>query len=137
MGRFRFTLDRVLQVRISQERAAATALAQANQELANLRNRLKASLEGSRRVLEQVTGGEMDSGLAWSLRSGLQLEVTRVHSAMEVQQAKVTECTAAWQQARRQLELLEKLRESRFREHQRSEQLNQERSLDEWVIQSH
>lgn len=137
MGRFRFTLERVLQVRVSQERAAATALAQANQELANLRNRLEASLEGSRRVVEQVSEGVMDSSLAWSLKSGLQLEITRVHRAMEAQQTKVSECTTTWQQARRQLELLEKLREARFKEYQRSEQLNQERSLDEWVIQSH
>jgi flagellar biosynthesis chaperone FliJ len=48
----------------------------------------------------------------------------------------VTQRLSEWQQAKLRLSLLEKLREARLKEHQRSERLAEERYLDERVIQS-
>jgi flagellar export protein FliJ len=136
MGRFRFSLETLLQIRASQESSAAQALAQANQEKSLCQSDLDRVMSDSRSLNNALSEGGVAASISIALRPGLRLNAERARVALAAKQAVVGQCLAEWQQAKLRLSLLEKLREARLKEHQRSERLAEERWLDERVIQS-
>ena len=137
MGRFRFSLETLLQIRASQESSAAQALAQANQEQAHCQSDLDRVMSDSRSLNDSLSEGGIAASISIALRPGLRLNAERARVALAAKQITVGQRLAEWQQAKLRLSLLEKLREARLKEHQRSERLAEERWLDERVIQSH
>ena len=136
MGRFRFSLETLLKIRASQESSAAQALAQANQEQSRCQNDLDRVMSDSRSLNDSLSEGGVAASISIALRPGLRLSAERARVALTAKQAVVGQCLAEWQQAKLRLSLLEKLREARLKEYQRSERLAEERWLDERVIQS-
>lgn len=137
MSRFRFSLDRVLEIRASQERAAAAALASANASVAASGSSLDGLLEDLRSVREALSDGNIDPAMANSLQSGLRIGIARAAQERERRLAEASRCRTAWQESRRQKELLEKLRETRLGEFRAAEQRSSDSSLDEWAVQRH
>ncbi|MEN9776643.1 MAG: hypothetical protein RJB04_398 [Verrucomicrobiota bacterium] len=136
MGRFRFSLETLLQIRASQESSAAQALAQANQEKSLCQSDLDRVMSDSRSLNDALSEGGVAASISIALRPGLRLNAERARVSLTAKQAVVDQRLAEWQQAKLRLSLLEKLREARLKEHQRSERLAEERWLDERVIQS-
>jgi flagellar export protein FliJ len=136
MGRFRFSLETLLQIRASQESAAAQALAQANQDQLRCQSDLDGVMSDSRSLNDSLSEGGIAASISVALRPGMRLNAERARVALAAQHVVVTERLSEWQQAKLRLSLLEKLREARLKEHQRSERLAEERYLDERVIQS-
>jgi flagellar export protein FliJ len=136
MGRFRFSLETLLQIRASQESSAAQALAQANQEKSLCQSDLDRVMSDSRSLNNALSEGGVAASISIALRPGLRLNAERARVALTAKQAAVDQRLNDWQQAKLRLSLLEKLREARLKEHQRSERLAEERWLDERVIQS-
>jgi len=136
MGRFRFSLETLLKIRASQESSAAQALAQANQEQSRCQSDLDRVMFDSRSLNDSLSEGGVAASISIALRPGLRLSAERARVALTAKQAVVGQCLAEWQQAKLRLSLLEKLREARLKEYQRSERLAEERWLDERVIQS-
>lgn len=136
MGRFRFSLETLLQIRASQESSAAQALAQANQERSHCQSDLDRVMSDSRSLNDSLSEGGIAASISIALRPGLRLNAERARVALAAKQVVVGQRLAEWQQAKLRLSLLEKLRETRLKEHQRSERLAEERWLDERVIQS-
>lgn len=136
MGRFRFNLETLLQIRASQESSAAQALAQANQEKSLCQSDLDRVMSDSRSLNDALSEGGVAASISIALRPGLRLNAERARVSLTAKQAVVDQRLAEWQQAKLRLSLLEKLREARLKEHQRSERLAEERWLDERVIQS-
>jgi|LakMenEpi03Aug12_release.lakeMendotaPanAssembly.Ray.scaffolds.fasta_scaffold348158_2 flagellar export protein FliJ len=136
MGRFRFSLETLLKIRASQESSAAQALAQANQEQSRCQSDLDRVMSDSRSLNDSLSEGGVAASISIALRPGLRLSAERARVALTAKQAVVGQCLAEWQQAKLRLSLLEKLREARLKEYQRSERLAEERWLDERVIQS-
>ena len=136
MGRFRFSLETLLKIRASQESSAAQALAQANQEQSRCQSDLDRVMSDSRSLNDSLSEGGVAASISIALRPGLRLSAERARVAVTAKQAVVGQCLAEWQQAKLRLSLLEKLREARLKEYQRSERLAEERWLDERVIQS-
>lgn len=136
MGRFRFSLETLLQIRASQESSAAQALAQANQEKSLCQSDLDRVMSDSRSLNNALSEGGVAASISIALRPGLRLNAERARVSLTAKQAVVDQRLAEWQQAKLRLSLLEKLREARLKEHQRSERLAEERWLDERVIQS-
>lgn len=135
MGRFRFSLERVLEVRASQEDAAAAALAAANGKLASCRRVLEGTLEDLRHLQVSSSDGALDPSLAHRIAAGLRQRIVGGRLEMESIHTEVSRAADQWREACRRKELLEKLRESRLRDHQRAEQRSQELALDEWAVQ--
>ena len=136
MGRFRFSLETLLQIRASQESAAAQALAQANQDQLRCQSDLDRVMSDSRSLNDSLSEGGIAASISVALRPGMRLNAERARAARAAQHVVVTQRLSEWQQAKLRLSLLEKLREARLKEHQRSERLAEERYLDERVIQS-
>jgi len=136
MGRFRFSLETLLKIRASQESSAAQALAQANQEQSRCQTDLDQVMSDSRSLNDSLSEGGVAASISIALRPGLRLNAERARVALAAKQVVVGQCLAEWQQAKLRLSLLEKLREARLKEHQRSERLAEERWLDERVIHS-
>ena len=136
MGRFRFSLETLLKIRASQESSAAQALAQANQEQSRCQTDLDQVMSDSRSLNDSLSEGGVAASISIALRPGLRLNAERARVSLTAKQAVVDQRLAEWQQAKLRLSLLEKLREARLKEHQRSERLAEERWLDERVIQS-
>jgi flagellar export protein FliJ len=136
MGRFRFSLETLLQIRASQESAAAQALAQANQDQLRCQSDLDRVMSDSRSLNDSLSEGGIAASISVALRPGMRLNAERARVALAAQHVVVTERLSEWQQAKLRLSLLEKLREARLKEYQRSERLAEERYLDERVIQS-
>ena len=136
MGRFRFSLETLLQIRASQESAAAQSLARANQDRFRCQSDLDKVMSDSRSLNDSLSEGGIAASISVALRPGLRLNAERARGALAAQHAVVAQYLAEWQQAKLRLSLLEKLREARLKEHQRSERLAEERYLDERVIQS-
>lgn len=136
MGRFRFSLETLLQIRASQESSAAQALAQANQEKSLCQSDLDRVMSDSRSLNDALSEGGVAASISIALRPGLRLNAERARVSLTAKQAVVDQRLAEWQQAKLRLSLLEKLREARLKEYQRSERLAEERWLDERVIQS-
>jgi flagellar export protein FliJ len=136
MGRFRFSLETLLKIRASQESSAAQALAQANQEQSRCQSDLDRVMSDSRSLNDSLSEGGVAASISIALRPGLRLSAERARVALTAKQAVVGQCLAEWQKAKLRLSLLEKLREARLKEYQRSERLAEERWLDERVIQS-
>lgn len=137
MSRFRFSLDRVLEIRASQERAAAAALASANARLAASGNALDGLLEDLRSVRQSLAEGGIDPGMANPLQSGIRMGITRAVKEQEQRRSEASQCRAAWQEARRRKDLLERLREARLGEFRAADQRAIDTSLDEWAVQRH
>ena len=136
MGRFRFSLETLLQIRASQESAAAQALARANQDQMRCQNDLDRVMSDSRSLNDSLSEGGIAASISVALRPGLRLNAERTRVALAAQQVVVVQRLEEWKQAKLSLSLLEKLRETRLKEYQRSERLAEERNLDERVIQS-
>ena len=136
MGRFRFSLETLLQIRASLESAAAQALAQANQDQLRCQSDLDRVMSDSRSLNDSLSEGGIAASISVALRPGMRLNAERARAALAAQHVVVTQRLSEWQQAKLRLSLLEKLREARLKEHQRSERLAEERYLDERVIQS-
>jgi hypothetical protein len=136
MGRFRFSLETLLQIRASQESAAAQSLARANQDRFRCQSDLDQVMSDSRSLNDSLSEGGIAASISVALRPGLRLNAERARGALAAQHVVVAQYLAEWQQAKLRLSLLEKLREARLKEHQRSERLAEERYLDERVIQS-
>lgn len=136
MGRFRFSLETLLQIRASQESSAAQALAQANQEKSLCQSDLDRVMSDSRSLNDALSEGGIAASISIALRPGLRLNAERARVALTAKQVVVDQCLGEWQQAKLRLSLLEKLREARLKEYQRSERLAEERWLDERVVQS-
>ena len=136
MGRFRFSLETLLQIRASQESAAAQALAQANQDQLRCQSDLDRVMSDNRSLNDSLSEGGIAASISVALRPGMRLNAERARAALAAQHVVVTQRLSEWQQAKLRLSLLEKLREARLKEHQRSERLAEERYLDERVIQS-
>ena len=136
MGRFRFSLETLLQIRASQESAAAQALAQANQDQLRCQSDLDRVMSDSRSLNDSLSEGGIAASISVALLPGMRLNAERARAALAAQHVVVTQRLSEWQQAKLRLSLLEKLREARLKEHQRSERLAEERYLDERVIQS-
>jgi flagellar export protein FliJ len=137
MSRFRFSLDRVLEIRTSQERAAAAALASANARLAASGSVLDGLVEDLRSVRQSVSEGGLDPGMANPLAVGLRVAIGKAVRDRDLSQDEASRCLTAWQEARRQKELLEKLRQTRLDEFVVASQRIQDASLDEWAVQRH
>lgn len=136
MGRFRFSLETLLQIRASQERAAAQALEVAQQEQTQRQRLLDETMADSRSLNAALSEGGAAASISVALRPGLRLNAERARAAIASQRIVVSERLAEWQQAHLRLSLLEKLRETRLKEFQREERLAEERWLDERVVQS-
>ncbi len=136
MSRFRFSLETLLQIRASQESAAAQALARSNQDQLRCQSDLDRVMSDSRSLNDSLSEGGIAASISVALRPGLRLNAERARVSLAAQQVVVAQRLAEWQQAKLRLSLLEKLREARLKEHQRSERLAEERYLDERVIQS-
>lgn len=136
MGRFRFSLESLLQIRASQERAAAQALEVAQQERVRLQRLLDEIMADSRSLNAALSEGGAAASISVALRPGLRLNADRARAAIASQSIVVAERLADWQRAHLRSSLLEKLRETRLKEFQREERLAEERWLDERVVQS-
>lgn len=137
MSRFRFSLDRVLEIRSSQERAAAAALASANARLSASGNVLDGLVDDLRSVRQSLSEGGLDPGMANPLETGLRVAIGRAVRERDLRQDEASRCRNEWQEARRQKELLEKLRQTRLDEFMLANQRIQDSSLDEWAVQRH
>jgi flagellar export protein FliJ len=135
MGRFRFSLETLLQIRASQETAAAQALAQAHQERDRLQRDLDQILADGRTLNDSLAEGGAAASISIALRPGLRLNGERARNALAHHRPLVQQRLAEWQEAKLRLSLLEKLREARLKDFKRSEQLAEERWLDERVVQ--
>jgi flagellar export protein FliJ len=135
MGRFQFSLERVLEIRTSQESAAAARLAAANAQLSSCRTNLEGTLGDLRALQEDASRGSVDPSLAHRIASGLRQRISSTRREAEVKQLEVSKAADSWRHACRQKDLLEKLREARHSEHQRVQQRIQELALDEWAVQ--
>jgi len=137
MSRFRFSLDRVLEIRSSQERVAAAALAAANARLAASGDLVEGLMDDLRSVRQSLSEGGLAPGMAMPLEAGLRVGIGNAVRERDRRREEVVRCQAAWQEARRQKELLEKLRRSRLDDFVAAEQRQGEASLDEWAVQRH
>ncbi len=137
MSRFRFSLDRVLEIRSSQERAAAAAFATANSRLSASGERLDGLLDDLRSVRQSLSEGGLDPGMAVSLESGLRVAIVRTVREKDQRRGDADRCRTLWMEARRQKELLEKLRKTRLDEFVAVEQRVLDADLDEWAVQRH
>jgi len=126
----------LLQIRASQESAAAQALAQANQDQLRCQSDLDRVMSDSRSLNDSLSEGGIAASISVALRPGMRLNAERARVALAAQHVVVTERLSEWQQAKLRLSLLENLLAPRLKEHQRSERLAEERYLDERVIQS-
>lgn len=135
MGRFRFSLERVLEVRASQESAAAARLALANAQLSSCRTDLEGTLGDLRALQEDASRGSVDPSLAHRIASGLRQRISSTRREAEGRQLEVSKAADSWREACRRKDLLEKLRKARHGEHQRVQQRLQELALDEWAVQ--
>jgi len=111
-------------------------LAQANQDQLRCQSDLDRVMSDSRSLNDSLSEGGIAASISVALRPGMRLNAERARVALAAQHVVVTERLSEWQQAKLRLSLLEKLREARLKEHQRSERLAEERYLDERVIQS-
>jgi hypothetical protein len=111
-------------------------LAQANQEQSRCQSDLDQVMSDSRSLNDSLSEGGVAASISIALRPGLRLNAERARVALAAKKLVVGQCLAEWQQAKLRLSLLEKLREARLKEYQRSERLAEERWLDERVIQS-
>lgn len=137
MSRFRFSLDRVLEIRSSQERVAAAALAAANARLAASGDIVDGLMDDLRSVRQSLSEGGLAPGMAMPLEAGLRVGIGNAVLERDRTREEVVRCQAAWQEAQRQKELLGKLRRSRFDDFVAAEQRQGEASLDEWAVQRH
>ncbi|MEY3546960.1 MAG: hypothetical protein RLZZ313_1321 [Verrucomicrobiota bacterium] len=135
MGQFRFSLETLLQIRASQETAAAQGLAQANQEQDRLQRDLDQIMADGRALNNSFAEGGIAASISVALRPGLRLNAERARNSIAHHQTIVQQRLTEWQQAKLRLSLLEKLREARLKDFKRSEQLAEERWLDERVVQ--
>ena len=135
MGRFRFSLERVLEVRTSQEREAAAALAAANRRLLEAESAIDGILDEMRGVRQARSDGSMEPSLAAALERSLASGVRRVSLDLERLRTEDSRFQILWQQAQRSKELIEKLRSRRYEEHQRLERHQADAALDEWAVQ--
>ncbi len=137
MRRFRFSLDRVLEIRSSQERVAAAALAAANARLAASGDLVDGLMDDLRAVRQSLSEGSLAPGMAMPLEAGLRAGITKAVHERDQRREEVSRCQASWQEARRQKELLEKLRQSRLDDFVAAEQRQGQASLDEWAVHRH
>ncbi len=135
MGQFRFSLETLLQIRASQETAAAQGLAQANQEQDRMQRDLDQIMADGRALNNSFAEGGIAASISVALRPGLRLNAERARNSIAHHQTIVQQRLTEWQQAKLRLSLLEKLREARMKDFKRSEQLAEERWLDERVVQ--
>jgi flagellar export protein FliJ len=135
MGQFRFSLETLLQIRASQETAAAQGLAKANQEQDRLQRDLDQIMADGRALNNSFAEGGIAASISVALRPGLRLNAERARNSIAHHQTIVQQRLTEWQQAKLRLSLLEKLREARLKDFKRSEQLAEERWLDERVVQ--
>jgi flagellar export protein FliJ len=128
-------LETLLQIRASQETAAAQGLAQANQEQDRLQRDLDQIMADGRALNNSFAEGGIAASISVALRPGLRLNAERARNSIAHHQTIVQQRLTEWQQAKLRLSLLEKLREARLKDFKRSEQLAEERWLDERVVQ--
>lgn len=81
MSRFRFSLETLLQIRASQESAAAEALARANQDQLRCQSDLDRVMSDSRSLNESLSEGGIAASISVALRPGMRLnaELSLIH----------------------------------------------------------
>mgnify|MGYP000648345151 CR=1 FL=1 len=96
MGRFRFSLETLLQIRASQETAAAQGLAQANQEQDRLQRDLDQILADGRALNDSLAEGGVAASISIALRPGLRLNAERARNAL-AQMRRVADVLGAYE----------------------------------------
>jgi len=135
MSRFRFSLERVLEIRSSQERIAAAALAAANAKLAASGDILHGLMNDLRAVRQSLSEGGLPPAMAMQLEAGLRVGIGNAARESDRRREEVVRCEAAWREGQRKREFLEKLRRSRLDDFVAAEKRQVETCLDEWVVQ--
>lgn len=135
MSRFRFSLERVLEIRDSQEKSAAAALAAASGRLAEAESTVDRLLEGIQSTRQRRFDGAMDPALAGAMESSMATAARAAVRDRDLKRGEIERLRGEWQEARRLKDLVEKLRVRQFEEHRRAEQRKAETALDEWAVQ--
>ena len=137
---FRFSLDAVLHFRQSLEHQQELRLRAANQQVARVRHRIEQIeqriREAEMRRSQQIGSGTTAAELHFSLLSEsalreqipvLQRELARLRTLRDQQQR-------IYQQARREREILESLRDRNLHEYERDVARHEQRELDELFL---
>ena len=142
--RFRFRLETLLKVRTLREREAQRNVAAKRAELARLDQldgltTTEISRQQAALLAAQQEGGldpvGLQRGRAWigHLRKTITLRQIQRQTLLE----QLAERQQQWREARKQMRVIEKLRERRWNEHRKDEQRRERAALDELAQQMH
>jgi flagellar FliJ protein len=142
--RFRFRLETLLKVRELREREAKRNVAAKRAEIARLDQLDEQTATEIRRhqsvLLAAQQSGALDPvalqrGRAWI--GHLRKTITLRHIQRQTLLEQLAERQAQWREARKQMRVLEKLKERRWDEHRRKEERLERAALDELAQQMH
>lgn len=131
MRRFRFPLERLLRLRVQEERESLRALAFARQELASIDTRMATAQESLRACEPQLQAGERAAPLARALHEGLSRTLFALVAERKVTEERVARLLAAFEIRRRERETLSRLRTRRRTEWEEQYKRAEQAELDE------
>ena len=139
MKRFSFRLDRVMQLRLSAERAQAARLAEAREIEASRRRIVEATEARLAEATEQVTmpRGAATAGTLANLRFALEQARTRALAAATDHAESATRLAqeqAAFEEARQARRALERVKEERYRSWEQEMGRKEQQQVDEVAL---
>ena len=130
MRRFRFALQKVHEFRRHQERTARLAMAEELTLLGHLEAR-RCQIEENIEACNAPTGTGVMKPLARAIEGGLLSVLRRVADGIEVAEERVAQARLVYQQQRRDLLALDKLRNRRFDSWSKDAAAEEQREFDE------
>lgn len=131
MRRFRFPLERLLRLRVQEERESRRALAMARQELASIDARVSTARESARSCEADQQAGTAVAPLARALHEGLLRTVASLLFERRAVEENVTKLLAVFEVRRREREALSRLRLRRRTEWEETCKKAEQAEIDE------
>lgn len=134
MAAFRFSLQRVLDIKRIREEQRRHELAVARAEAAACARRLEESQTALRAAIVADTDSRVDPGLrslSWHHRSVLQARTTELRTELARRRQAVQEASRDLRVAAQEVQVLERLKERRREACQREEARREQRALDD------
>lgn len=131
MRRFRFPLERLLRLRVQEERECRRALALARQELGSIDARVVTARESARICEADQQAGTAVAPLARALHDGLLRTVASLLYERRAVEENVTRLLAVFEVRRRERETLSRLRQRRRTEWEEAVKKAEQAEIDE------
>ena len=139
MGRFRFSMQNILQMKEKLERQAKNEYAQANARLLQEQEKLEI-LQNRLRANDELLKGELQESLTIVKIKKIKQDSEILETYIELQNNVIVRCEAEVEQARKKLteamkerKIFEKLREKAWEKFQKEELQKEQKEVDELV----